>query len=157
MGSMNAPHLHLLANHVPVLGIPFAFALLAFGHALRNVTLLRAGLVALVAVALLAIPAYLSGEPAADTIESMPGVEKARIEEHEEAAEIAFPAVLVLGAAALVGLGAFRGARTPPRWFGWAMVAGAVVVGGLLAWTANEGGLIRHAEIRPGFTAGPEG
>jgi hypothetical protein len=37
-------------------------------------------------VALLAIPAYLTGEPTEELVENLPGVSKSSIEQHEEAA-----------------------------------------------------------------------
>ena len=66
---MNAAYVHLTLNHVPVLGVVFALPLLGFGLLRRNPALLRAGWVTLVAVALVAIPVYLSGEGAEEIVE----------------------------------------------------------------------------------------
>ena len=62
---MNQAHLHLLVNHLPVVGSLFAFALLGAGLLRRNLTLTQAGLVAVLAAGLLGLPAQLSGAGAA--------------------------------------------------------------------------------------------
>jgi hypothetical protein len=55
---------------------------------------------------------------------------------------------IVLGIAALAGLILFRG-RAVAGWFSVLLLAGALVVGSLVTWTAHLGGQIRHSEIRP--------
>lgn len=148
---MNPTHLHLMLNHVPVLGTVFGLGLLAFAFWRRSDELKKTALGLFVLVALLAVPVYLTGEPAEHAIDRLPGVSKPVIERHEEAAGIAFTGLVVLGVAALLGLLVFRRARIVPPWFGWVILCASVVVGGLMIWTANIGGQVRHTEIRPGF------
>lgn len=57
---MNWAHIHLMLNHIPVLGTGFGLALLAWGMMRRNDSLQRAALAAFVVVALAAIPVYLA-------------------------------------------------------------------------------------------------
>ena len=147
---MNLTHRHLMLNHLPVLGIPFGFGLLLYGVFKKSEELKRTALGTLVIIAVLTIPAYLTGESAEEAVKSLPGVEEPFIEKHDDAAAIAFTALLALGVTAFVGLIRFRGARTLPSWFTHLVLATSVVVGGLMAWTANLGGQIRHTEIRPG-------
>lgn len=101
-----------------------------------------------VIVALLGIPAYLTGEPAEELVENLPGVSKASIEQHEEAAQAGFAGVLLVGAAALGGLIFFRHGKPVPNWFAVIVLVLSLVVFALMARTANLGGLIRHTEIR---------
>lgn len=150
---MNATHLHLMLNHIPVLGTAFGLALLAFALGRRSEELKKAGLATFLLTALLAVPVYLTGEPAEDVAQPLPGVSKAIIEQHEQAATVAFTGLVVLGVGALAGLILFRGSKIVPRWFGSVMLAASLIVGGLMAWTANLGGQVRHTEIRLG--AGP--
>ena len=109
-----------------------------------------------VIIAILAVPPYLSGEPAEHLVESIPGVSKAFAEEHEEAAQVAFTGVVILGVTSLVGLIWFRREKILPTWFTAIVLLIAIAVFGSMAWTANLGGKIRHSEILganapPGF------
>jgi uncharacterized membrane protein len=145
---MNAQHLHLLLNHVPVLGSAFGLGLLAYGLWRKSDELKKTAFGVFVIAALLAVPVYLTGEPAEDGVKSLPGVSKAMIGQHEEAAEVAFTAIIVLGVIALIGLFLFRRGRVVQVWFASLMLVVAIVVTGLMAWTANLGGQVRHTEIR---------
>ncbi len=154
---MNLIHLHLLLNHLPVVGTLCGFGLLAFALWRRSTDLKRAALGVLVISALVAIPAYMTGEPAEDGVKGLPGISRALIEQHEEAAGVALGGLLTVGVAALAGLIWFRGSRLMPAWFGVITLIGALIVTGLMAWTANLGGQVRHTEIRPGATRAAPG
>ena len=148
---MNPTHLHLLLNHAPVFGTIFGLALLAFALWRKSEELKKTALGVFVVFTLLAVPVYLSGEPAEHAVKQLPGISKPIIEKHEDAAAIAFTGIVVLGVVALAGLLLFRRTKIMPVWFSLIMLAAALIVGGLMAWTANLGGQIRHPEIRPGF------
>jgi hypothetical protein len=154
---MNLTHIHLLLNHVPVLGTVIGLGLLLYGTWRKSPELKRAAAGLLVVVALLAVPVYLTGEPAEHDVESLPGVSKHLIEEHEEAASVAFTGVLILGVLALTGLFLSRGGREVPAGFGTTLLAASLIVSGLMAWTANRGGQIRHTEIRSEASPAPVG
>ena len=154
---MNAPHWHLILNHIPVLGTAFGLGLLAFALWRKSDELKKAAFGALVIVALLAMPAYLTGEPAEGMATGLPGVSKAFVEQHEEAATVAFIGVLVIGFCALAGLVFFRRGKTVPGWFGSLILAALLIVSGLMAWTANLGGQVRHTEIRGAPAASASG
>lgn len=144
---MNPAHLHLVLNHFPVVGLVFALALLGWGALRKNPSLTKAGFVALVVVALLAVPAFLTGEPAEKIAEGLPGVSDPIIEQHEDAAKAALIVTLVAGVAALVGLWLARG-KAVASWCASSVLLVAVVAAGLVAWAANLGGKVRHTEIR---------
>ena len=145
---MNMTHLHLLLNHVPVLGTVFGVALFASGFWRKSQQLNRAGLTVFLLSALIAVPVYLTGENAESVVKPLPGFSKAITEQHEEIAAKAFGGIVALGVAALAGLILFRGARTIPAWFGTSILLASVVVSGLMLWTASTGGQVRHTEIR---------
>lgn len=147
---MNPAHLHLASNHIPVLGTLFGLFLLALAAWRKSDELKRISLWVFAAVAVLAIPAYLSGEPAEEMVEHLPGVSESLIKAHEEAAEKAFTCLIILGAAATMGLVISRGGKKLPAWFSSTTLVLALVVGGLMVWTANLGGKVRHTEIRAG-------
>jgi uncharacterized membrane protein len=142
---MNAAYAHLVLNHVPVLGVVFALPLLGAGILRRNETLLRAGWVALVVVALVAVPVYLAGEGAEEIVEHEPGVSHDTIEAHEEIALVALIAAEALGVLALAALVLSR-RRAAPAWLRIGSLVLALVVAGLMGVTAERGGRINHPE-----------
>lgn len=99
-------------------------------------------------IAVAALPVYFIGEPAEEIVEHLPGVEEAIIEGHEESALVAFIAVGILGVAALGVLWRYCHTDTIPRTLVTAGLILSTIVFGLMAWTADLGGKIRHSEIR---------
>jgi uncharacterized membrane protein len=156
---MNAVHLHLMLTHIPVLGTIFALLLLVVGMLKRSDELKKVAFWAFAVFAVFAIPVFLTGEPTEKVVERIPGVSEAVIESHEEAATIAFGVILSLGAIALAGV-MFLRSRPVPQWFAVSVLALAIATSGLLGWTANLGGKVRHTEIRgdasPTLTAVPK-
>jgi hypothetical protein len=150
--SMSGAHLHLLINHAPLFGALFALALLVASFIWAPDVLRRTALVVLVATALTAVVADLSGDPAEDAIRGFPGVRREVIHEHEEFADKSYIASAIIGVLALVALVRWR--RTPlSSGVALGALAGAAVVSGMMAWTALLGGRVRHTEVRPGATA----
>ena len=137
-----------MLNHVPVLGTAFGLGLVGWALLRRSEELKRISLGIFIIVALLAIPAYLTGEPAEELVENLPGVSKSSIEQHEEAAQVAFAGVLIVGVAALGGLIFFRHDKAIPNWLAVIVLVLSLIVFTLMARTADLGGLIRHPEIR---------
>lgn len=154
---MNGAHAHLLINHLPIFGLFFAFLLLLVAFFRRSRELQIVALCGTLLVAVGTIPAYLTGEPAEHVVEEMPGVEHDLIEEHEEAAEVSFIVVELLGVMALGGLLFHRGGGSMPRWYGALMLLVTMAAAGLIGWTSNLGGEIRHPEIRAGASAADPG
>ncbi len=148
---MNWAHVHLLLNHFPVIGAVIAVAALTFAVVRPNPRLTRASFIVLIVVALSAVPVYLTGEPAEEIVEQLPGISEEIIEHHEEAAHVALIGLEALGLLGLAGLLLLRRSGSLPKWFTIAVLALSIIVGGWTFWTANLGGRIRHAEIRPDF------
>ncbi len=144
---MNWAHVHLVLNHIPVLGAIFGLALLAWALLRRNEALERAALGTFVVVALAAVPVFLTGEPAEGVVEHLAGTAEPAIKAHEEAALVALIAIEGLGLFALTTLLLFRKRALPGPVAGAALVF-AVATAGWMAQTANLGGRIRHAELR---------
>ena len=143
---MNGAHIHLMVNHLPLAGVVFALPLLLFAWIRKNTEVGRAALIVVALSAALAAPSFFSGEGAEEVLEHAPGFDKHLVHEHEEAAEKAIWAIGAAGAVAVAGL-------TMRRRIGVLkalpiVTALTVVSGGMLAWTNNQGGEIRHPEIR---------
>jgi glucan phosphoethanolaminetransferase (alkaline phosphatase superfamily) len=141
-------HIHLALNHVPVIGLLIVLLLLAVARLRASIELTRVSYGLLVLLAAAAVIVYLTGEPAEELIENLPGFSEALVEEHEEVALIATIGTGVLGLVALVGLMRFRPPRIEPAWYGRGVLLLALLMGGVMMWTANLGGQIRHSEIR---------
>ena len=143
---MNWAHLHLLLNHIPVLGTLFGLALLVWGAFRHNDSIQRAALGAFLIVALVAIPVFLTGEPSEQAVEQLAGTAEGAIETHQDAAVLSLIAVEALGLIGLVGLVIRRTRFT--RLVTPAALVFAIITAGLMARTANLGGRIRHSELR---------
>jgi hypothetical protein len=150
---MSGAHIHLILNHTPVVGSIFALLLLACAFIWQSDPLKRAGLAATVIVALLAIPTYLTGEPAWEDIMTLPGENDSFIRAHMSGAQIAFGAASLTGLVALIALLMSRKQRPVPRGGAASVLILLLITTGLMGWVANLGGMIRHTEIRG---AGPE-
>jgi putative effector of murein hydrolase LrgA (UPF0299 family) len=150
---MSGAHLHLILNHVPVVGSVFALLLLLWGLCRRSDEVKRASFGATVLVALLTIPTYLTGEPAWEDIMGLPGDNDPFIESHQSAAQYAFGVAGAAGLVALVGLTMAR--KQKPVSGGMSVVVMVLLLAtlGLMGWVANLGGMIRHTEIRHGAAA----
>lgn len=151
---MNAAHLHLAINHLPVVGSLFALILVVMAMLRKNAALTKLSLEAIVFVALLTLPVYLTGEPAEEQVEHLSGTATSIIEAHESSANLATTAAAVLGVFALGNLIGFR-KREIPRWVLVICLALSLLSTGLMAYTANLGGQIRHPEIRSGTVPQP--
>jgi uncharacterized membrane protein len=150
---MNQAHLHLLVNHVPIVGSLFALGLLGAGVVGKNDVLTRAGLVAVLLAGLLCFPAQLSGVGAAQVVHHLPGVSSTLIQTHAQAAEWGFWALESAAALALFGLLLLKNASPRAQLMALLALAATAVSFGLLARAGNLGGQIRHPEIREGFSA----
>lgn len=147
---MNGAQLHLMLNHLPVMGALFSLLLLAWSLIRRSAEIQKLALAIALLAGLSSVPAYLAGEPAEEVIEHMAGVDEAYIEEHESMGKFALWCGVALGVAAGAALAA--GVKNP-RWLsaGTAItLLASVLVFGVMGYTAHLGGQIRHPEIRDG-------
>ena len=147
---MNWAHVHLIINHIPVIGIGLLILLFIVAMVRKNKGLITVALAFIILISLATIPVYLTGEPAEEVVEDMPGISEELIEEHEEQAEIAFILVEVAGGLALITLIARRYSDKLGQRLGILTLLVLIVSGGLIGWTANLGGKIHHEEIRSG-------
>ncbi|MGE0491010.1 MAG: hypothetical protein AB7S38_17515 [Vulcanimicrobiota bacterium] len=151
---MDTAYLHLLLNHLPVLGVPFGLLLLGAAGLARSSDLKRAALATFALAALAAVPAYLTGEPAEEKVEHIAGVSERLIHEHEERAEISLIATSVLGMLSLGALIGWRNRELPAAPLG-ALAVLALLTFGSLALTAKAGGEFRHTEFSGAAVSAP--
>jgi uncharacterized membrane protein len=149
---VNYAHLHLLLNHVPVIGSIVGLGLFLISFFGKNEDLRRASYIIFAAVALLTIPAFLSGFGAEQMIKG-PGVSDALISRHEGSALLSLWFMELTGALALIGLWQSQTAARPPRWNVSAVLLFSLLTVVLIGRTGNTGGDIRHPEVRSGQEA----
>lgn len=154
---MSPAHLHLMVNHLPIIGLPLVMTLLAWGLFRRNRDVTRTALGAAVVVAALSYPVFLTGEGAENQVEEASWVTERQVHEHEERGETALIATLIVGGIGAIALWQSRGGRPVPTGTAGLTLAGLVLGSLLFGWTALAGGAIRHEEIRPGAIAADSG
>lgn len=145
---MNSTHAHLLLNHFPVIGTLIGIMILLYGLLIKNINIQKVSLATIVAMALIAIPVFLTGEPAEEAVENLPGVAESIIESHEEAAEVAFWVMMLTGVFALITLGLQIVNHPFAKTFVLIALISGIASFGLMGRAAYLGGQIRHTEIR---------
>jgi len=151
-------HYHLLLNHWPIIGSFIGLGLFLISLVTESEDLTQVSLALFAFLALMAIPAYMSGNAAQVAIRELPGVSKAMMETHQGAALLAFTFIELTGAAAWLALWRFsRTAKNPwmsrpARWNLTAVFVLSLVTVGLMSIAGNTGGDIRHSEIGGGQT-----
>jgi len=152
---VNFPHLHLLINHVPILGSFAALLLVLYAMKRGSREVTRLSLWVALVMGLSVYPAYFTGDEAHEQVEDYPGFDHDTTHEHEEAAEFALAIMLATAGVAGVALYLGRGGRTEPDWSRKAVLVGLVLSSATVARTAWIGGEIRHEEIRGSLLAAP--
>lgn len=150
---MDATHLHLLLNHFPIIGSLLGVGVMVYGYLTSSEQVKKAALWIWAAMAVIAIPVFLTGEPAEESVEGLAGVSEGLIDEHEEAAELAIWLMEALGLLSLITLvtAKMKSSLSKP------MVLIATILSlatfAAMARTGYLGGQIRHTEIRSGVAA----
>lgn len=155
---MDPVHLHLMLNHIPVIGMAFASVLLAYGLIRGQNDVTRVALLAIVVLAVMTFVVVRTGEGAEDPVERLADVVEPAIHPHEEAGEAALIAAIVAGVLALGVLFLSRSKERVLRLGAVIVFLATVVTFGLAGYAANLGGKIRHTEIggAPAMTAEEE-
>lgn len=149
---INGAHIHLILNHFPLIGLFFSILIVGIGLYRSNESILRAGLLIAFIAGFLAIPTFLSGEPAEEVIEKMAGFSEHLVEEHEDAALFAVWTMGLTGV--LAGLGLFFSLKKGylPKPLKIAIVAIGLFTMTVVGRTNYLGGQISHPEIRDSKT-----
>lgn len=149
---MNTAHWHLLLNHFPIISTILGILIMVAGYIAKNQAVKRTSLGVFIFGGLISIPAFLTGEGAEDTVENLPGVGKALIEQHESIATFYLWAISILALAALFTLviefTKQRNSKKVTAWFygfTFVMALACIIIS---QQVGNSGGKIRHTEIR---------
>ena len=148
---MDAAYLHLLVNHFPivlaVVGAIAAIVALFSGH--RSTWAFALGALFLAGVTV--YPAAFTGEQAEHVMEKAWFIDKARLEAHEDAAQLALWSTLASGLLAALAMWrertAYTGGRTvlaAPTWLRAVIAISGLVSAALLGRTAWAAGYLVH-------------
>ena len=80
---MNDVHLHLVATHLPIVGVLIGFLVLLTGYFTKSPQVKATALGIFLFSALAGIVAFYTGEGAEDIVEKLPGVSETLIHNHE--------------------------------------------------------------------------
>jgi uncharacterized membrane protein len=149
---MSVAHFHLLLNHFPIVGIILVTLLLGVAYVRKSDELARVSLWGLAGLAVVSLIVFLTGEPAEDSIEHLPGFSQAITERHEEAALVATIALGMVGAVALSLLVWIRKHGVTRKIIGTVFIL-SLIGSGIMGYAAMLGGQVRHTEIRSASVA----
>jgi hypothetical protein len=177
---MDIAYLHLVTNHIPIIGLPFALFLLLAGVWLKSDEIKAFGLLAFTVLGILTLGVYLLGQGGEDFVEDLAGVSHDAIEDHQKMATVSLAMVGLTAIVSLFGLTAYKGfrlllRRAPdkienktdaetentgatqinsrpyfPKWLIFAVLVLALLSSGVLGYTGKLGGKIRHTEFYGG-------
>ena len=146
---MDFPHLHMLLNHFPIIGTIVGAGLFVLSLLVKADDFRRSSLIVFVAIALLTIPAFMTGVGAQEKMVQDPNISNALIQRHEGAAELAVWFMEITGVLSLITLWQSARGKRPVVWTSAAVLIFSIATVGLMARTGNTGGEIRHVEVRP--------
>lgn len=147
---MNGAHLHLVVNHLPIVGVIIGSLVLIGGYLLKKEQVKLTALGIFVFTAITAMIANFTGEGAEEIAEKIPGVTDALIHNHEENAETFLALCIALGVTSLITffLTTKKNNLSKIGMLACLILGLAGIFTGKMAGTT--GGEIRHTEIRTG-------
>jgi formate hydrogenlyase subunit 3/multisubunit Na+/H+ antiporter MnhD subunit len=147
---MNPAHIHLLVNHLPIIGQFFSvFLVLVAFYFRQEEGVLAAAVTVMLLSALGAVAAFLTGSPAIKQIATLPGIAHQYINLHYKRAKLALLFSIIT---ALVGVffmyNAFSKTGVNHIYWYLLMLFCAGITAIIMIFTGNVGGKIHHPEIR---------
>ncbi len=145
---MNDAHLHLLVNHVPLIGIAFGFGILLAGMLMKNEEIKKVAYVLYIISTVFGALSMATGEGAEEAVEHLPGVTHSLIHEHEEHAEKLMVLMYAMGILSILSF-YFSIKKISFHKITSFLILGVSLFAGYLAYEVGAtGGVIRHSEIR---------
>jgi uncharacterized membrane protein len=147
---MNTAHLHLMVNHLPIVGLCFAILLNFLAVFVKNDELKKLSCWFFILVGLLSVLPILTGDGAHEIAATYPGINNDRIENHETFAYIFFYGLLMIGLLGIAALWYSRKNAALLKKFNRITLVVALLLMILAYQTGKTGGNIRHPEIELG-------
>ncbi|MGD9728785.1 MAG: hypothetical protein AB7P76_11340 [Candidatus Melainabacteria bacterium] len=148
---MNYAHWHLMMNHFPILGMVFGVILWVIAMRTNQPLLYRTALGWFIALAVLALPVYFTGQNSHEILHGLPGITDDVIDIHEQWGTYTLIVSLMTGILALIGFIQLKKSEQLSSVLKSLIPFLVIVTAGIAFYTGHLGGQIRHTEIRPGF------
>lgn len=168
---MDLAYLHIVTNHIPIIGVPLALFLLALGIWRKSDELKSASFLIFAFLGIATLGVYLLGQGGEDFVEELAGVSHDAIENHQDFAKIALATVGGLAVLSAFALIRYRGLHFLkrnssqklltgdviqttgsyfPNWIVFSILALSLASVAVLGYTGKLGGMIRHTEFYGG-------
>jgi uncharacterized membrane protein len=144
---MNPFHLHLLFNHLPIVGIYLATLVLLSGLILKNQTVKHVALCLIIVSGIGAFAAHVTGEGAEESSELRTDFSHELIERHEHASEPFFQIMLALTLISAVALVFSLKKKKWSQYLIFLIAVISIAAAYLAQQAGTSGGEIRHPEI----------
>ncbi len=153
---MNGAHLHLVFNHLPIVGVIIGALVLIAGYLSIKMPVKVTALGIFIFSGITALIANYTGEEAEEVVEGLGGISHQIIYAHEEQAETFLLLTVILGVISILTL-FFTAKKKEFARYGF-MLAFVLSIACIFTGkqTGTSGGEIRHTEIRADFQASPE-
>jgi len=145
---MNWAYIHLVINHFPIIGVIIGTALLSAGVIFKNQGVTISGLGTIVFASLMAIVAYMTGDPAEGVAKGLPDVARSLISRHENIATVGMYLMVTAGLLAGSSLFSIWKKDKSIRLLIILTLAFSLISSGTMVYIGRTGGQIRHTEFR---------
>lgn len=141
-------YLHLAVNHFPIISTIIGMLILLAGLIFKNEGIKLSGLGTMVFAAIMAVPAILTGDSAAEAVKGLPDVLSSLVEKHEDIAYVGLWSILPMGI--IAGLAIYSLFKKEKMYKSLVITAFvlSVLVSGVMIYVGRTGGKIRHSEFR---------
>ncbi len=150
---LSMAHIHLLMNHVPILGSIFVLMLFIIALVFKNGFLQKLSLWFLAGVALFTAAAYVSGDGTKRAVQRFPQVSDAAIAMHEQAARYGLILMFIAGVVSLSGILLYSKRPVLPAYLRISVLVLLLVSVAVMIYIGFLGGQIMHPEIRALITS----
>ena len=168
---MDLAYLHIVTNHIPIVGVPFALIILLLGIWRKSDELKAVAFLAFAVLGILTLGVFLLGQGGEDFVEELAGISENAIEDHEKMGLVSLVSVGITAVLSAFGLIFYKGFSVLkrrksdkllngeidenarpffPNWLTFAVLGLAVLSAGILGYTGKLGGKIRHTEFYGG-------
>lgn len=139
---MNAVHVHLIVNHLPMAATLFGCILLAYGWTKKSEPLVNAALCTFMAAAAVVAVVYFTGAEAEDVLLPAYGLKATRIHAHSLAGELTVYACAANGLIAYAAYELYRERKPAASKVILALAVVSVAVTVMMIWTGWSGARI---------------